>query len=132
MRQRVDQFERAVHRRYRLQRVDVGKPGEPRHLLVEAGVVLHRARTERVQTAVDRVVLLRQPREMAHDLWLAETGEADRSLAVEPAQPRRDRGRLRQIATAMTGRALLEQQRFLDLQAAIAADRLDSTRIVCR
>src|SRR5690242_7933865 len=124
MRQRVDQFERALHRRYGLQRVDVGKAGEPRHLLVEAGVVLHRARTERVETAVDRVILLRQPREMPHDLRLAETGEADRALAIEPAQSRCDWGRLRQIDAAMPRRILLEQQRFLDLQTAIAADRL--------
>ena len=58
------------------------KPGQPRQLLVEPRVVLHRARAERVEAAVDRVILLRQPGEMAHDLRLAEPGQADRRLRV--------------------------------------------------
>ena len=62
----------------RLQRMDVGEARQPRHLLVEARVVLHRARAERVEAGVDRVVLLRQPREVAHRLRLA-TGPAGRS-----------------------------------------------------
>ena len=85
MRQRVDQLERALHRRYRLQRVQIGETRQPRHLLVEPRVVLHRARAERVEAAVDRVILLRQAGEMAHHLRLAEAGQADRRLAVEAA-----------------------------------------------
>ena len=82
VRQRVDQLERALHGRQRLQRMDVGEARQPRQLLVEPRIVLHRARAERVEPAVDRVVLLRQPREMAHDLRLAEPRQADRRLAV--------------------------------------------------
>ncbi len=88
MRQRVDQLERALHRRDRLQRMEVGEAGQPRHLLVEPRIVLHRARAERVEAAVDRVVLLRQPGEVAHDLRLAEAGQADRALPLERRRAR--------------------------------------------
>ena len=64
------------------------KPGQPRQLFVEARVVLHRARAERVEPAVDRVVLLRQPGEVAHDLRLAET-RAGRSAPCRSSPPRR-------------------------------------------
>ena len=39
----VDQRERPLHRAFGLQGVDVGKSGQPRHLLVEPGVMLHGA-----------------------------------------------------------------------------------------
>src|SRR6266700_3183299 len=103
--------------------MEIGKAGQPRHLLVEPRVVLHRARAERVEAAVDRVVLLRQAGEMAHDLRLAEPGEADRPLSFEPAKARAKRRRLRQVDAAMPGRILLEQQLLLDLQPPVAADR---------
>src|SRR5437660_12219192 len=69
---------------------------------------------------------------MAHDLRLAEPGEADRSFAVEPAEPRLDRGRFRQIDATITRRILLEQQLLLDLQAATAADRVHCGRVARR
>jgi hypothetical protein len=47
VRQLVHHFERAAHGLLRGERVDIGKAGQPRHLLVEARIVLHRARTER-------------------------------------------------------------------------------------
>ena len=62
---------------------------------------------------------------MAHDLRLAEPGQADRAPPFEPAEPRAERRRFRQIHPAMAGRILLEQQRLLDLQPAVAADRLE-------
>src|SRR5439155_2176624 len=81
-----------------------------------------RARTERVEAAVDRVILLRQAGEMAHHLRLAEPGQADRRRAFEAAEAGLERWRFGKIDAAMAGRILLEQQRLLDLQAAIAAD----------
>ena len=87
MRQRIDQFERALHRALRLQRMEVGEAGQPRHLLVEPRVVLHRARAERVEAAVDRVILLRQAREMPDDLRLAEARQTDRALPFETVEP---------------------------------------------
>ena len=87
--------------------------------------MLHRARAERVEAAVDRVILLRQPGEMADHLRLAEARQADRALPFEPAEADAERRRLGQIDAAMARRILLEDQRLFDLQPAIAADRLD-------
>src|SRR5260370_24275744 len=101
------------------------KARKPRHLLVEPRVVLQRERTERVEAAVDRVILLRQPGEMAHDLRLAEPGKADRAAPFEPAQARAEGRRFGQIDAAMAGRILLEEERLLDLQPAVAAHRAD-------
>ncbi len=66
----VDYFERAAHRIDRLERVNVGKAGHPRDLLVQARIVLHRARTEREEPEVDRVVLPAEPRVVAHAFGL--------------------------------------------------------------
>ena len=49
MGQGVDQRERARHGRYRLKRMNIGKPRKPRQLLVEPRVVFHRARAERIK-----------------------------------------------------------------------------------
>ena len=108
MRQGVDQFERPRHGRERLQRVDVGEAGQPRQFLVEARIVLHRARAERVEPAVDRIVLLRQPGEVAHHLRLAEPRQADRADAFELAEAGDKRRRLGQIDAAPPRRILLE------------------------
>ena len=122
MRQRIDQLQRAFRRGLRLQRVQVGEAGQPRELFVEPRVVLHGARTKRVEPAVDRVVLLRQPGEMPHNLRLAEAGEADRTLPLQPAEPVFVRRRLGQVDTAMARRILLEDQWFFELQPAIAGE----------
>ena len=86
-RQLGDQRERARHGRLRLQRMDVAEAGQPRHLLVQARIVLHRARAERKHAGVDAVVHARQPHVVAHRLRLGEAGQADRSLRSRP--PRR-------------------------------------------
>src|SRR5439155_16433862 len=103
---------------------DIGKTGQPRHLLVEARVVLHRARAERVETGVDRIVLLRQPGEVADDLQLAETGEPDSAFAFETAEAGFELRRFRQIDTAFARRTLFEDQRLFDLQTPVARDRV--------
>ena len=82
IRQGVDQRQCPGHRRHRLERVDIGKSGEPRQLLVEPRIVLHRARAKLIEPAVDGVVLLRQPGEVADNLRLAETGQADLCLPL--------------------------------------------------
>jgi hypothetical protein len=58
MRELVHQFERALDRRCRLQRVQIGEAFEARRALVQARIVLHRARAEREETEIDGVVLL--------------------------------------------------------------------------
>src|SRR3546814_2917460 len=50
----VDHTERALHGIDGGERVDIGKARQPRDLLVEARVVLHRARAEREQSEVGR------------------------------------------------------------------------------
>ena len=64
--------------RERMERGEAGQSGGP---LVDLGVVLHRARAERVEARVDRVVELRQVDEVADDLGLVELGQADRRRA---------------------------------------------------
>ena len=74
----LHQLERALHGLLRLQRMDVAEARQPRHLLVQPRVVLHRARAERIEPAVDRVVLARQAHVVAHRLRLGESRQSDR------------------------------------------------------
>ncbi len=127
-----DQVERAGDGRRRLQRVDVGEAGEPRHLFVEARVVLHRARSQRIKPGVDGVVLLAEAHVVAHRLRLGEAGKIDRGFAREFAQtilciPGRAYGAPRllgEIHARYIASADLEEQRLLDLKAAVAGERL--------
>ena len=87
-RELIDHLQRALDGLLRLQRVDVGKARQPRDLLVQARVVLHRARAEREQPEVDRIILARQPRVVAHRFGFAETGETDwRSVELPTLSP---------------------------------------------
>src|SRR5262245_21753072 len=105
--------------------MDVGETRQARQLLVEARVVLHRARAERIQPAVDRIILLRKPSEMAHYLRLAETRKTDRSLPFYTAEAVLERLWFRQVDAAIPRRILLKKQRLFELQPAIAGQRLD-------
>ena len=95
----VDHAERTLHRVDRLERVDVGKTGQPRHLLVEARVVLHRATAKREEAEVDAVILTRQAGVMAHGLGFGKARQADRSGARERTEPRGRRHRFGDINT---------------------------------
>src|SRR4029450_6628789 len=83
---------------------------QPHHLLVEARVVLHRAGAERIEPHVDGVVLLAEPRVVAHHLRLGGAGEPDRA----PGGWGGREGRVGVIRP--------EADRSSDLQAGIAAD----------
>ena len=72
------------------QRVRGRESGQPRHLLVDPRVVLHRAGAQRIQALVDREVQARKPREVARDLDLRDLG-LPRDLAAQ--QRRGDRRR---------------------------------------
>ena len=95
-----------------LLRVQVGQPRHRRDLFVEARVVLHRAAAQGVHAALDVVVEVRQRREVAHHLRLAEGREigglraphGGRQLGRRLAIPAREG----QSATA--GAALVEQR----------------------
>src|SRR5262249_21173931 len=106
----------------RLQRMQVGKTGQPHHLLVQARVVLHRAGAKRIEPRVDGIVFLRKPRVVAHDLRFRESRQTDGALALEAAEAALRLRRFRQIDARAAGRILLEDQRLLDLQAAVAAE----------
>ena len=75
------QLERALGDLVGRQRVERGEAGQPGGPLVDLGVALHRARAERVEARVDRVVQLRQVDEVADDLGLVELGQGRRLRA---------------------------------------------------
>ena len=85
-RQLLHQRERALHRRLRLQRMNIGEAFEPRHFLVEPRIMLHRAGAERIEPRIDRIILARQPHIMANSLRLREARQADRRLALQRAE----------------------------------------------
>src|SRR5690606_6575646 len=101
---------------------------QTRHLLVEPRVVLHRARAQRIHAHVDRVVAPRQAHEVAHHLRLAQARKADRAGALEAAEARIDRGRVRQIHARPVGLALLEQQRLLVVEPAMPREGFELRR----
>ena len=86
VRQAIDQLQRALHGRDRLQRMEVADAGEARHLLVDARIVLHGARAQRVDAHVDGVVLLAEPRVVLHDLRLGQARQADLAGAAQAVE----------------------------------------------
>ena len=132
MRQFVDDLERALHGRNRLERVNVGKAGHPRHLFIEPGVVLHRARTERKQPQIDRVVLAAEPRVMTHRFGLGQAGQVERSTAQAGGQfGHRRRHFAIEIDAATPDFANLEQQLFFKVKRAVAGEGCRHCAFVC-
>ncbi len=74
------QLERALRALGVLQRVQPRMAGERRRALVQARVVLHRARAERVEARVEIEVALGQAHVVAHDLRLGDLGQRGGSL----------------------------------------------------
>ena len=121
-RQLIDHLERALDGLLRLERVDVGEARQPSDLFVQTRVMLHRARAEREQAEVDRVILPRQARVVADGLRFAEAGKADRTRAFEPAEPRFPLREVDKIDARLLGVADLEDQRLLEHQCPVAGD----------
>ena len=71
-RQLVHELERTLRQGLGRQRMDLGEAGQPRHVLVELRVVLHRARAERIEVRVESVVQPRQARVMADYVELGD------------------------------------------------------------
>src|SRR5215208_2324034 len=69
--------ERPLRRLRRLARVERGEAGHSGAILVDLGVVLHRAAPERVEAGVDAVVEPAERGEVAHDLELGQLRERD-------------------------------------------------------
>ena len=118
----VHGLQRTAHGLLRLERVDVGKTGQPRDLLIEARVVLHRAGTERERPKIDGIVLPRQARVMTHGFGLRQTRQRHALLSKEARQRRK---RLRfgviEIDATFAFAAEFEDQRLFQHQALVAA-----------
>ena len=115
----VHQLERPLDERLGLVRVETREAVEAGGRLVDARVVLHRARAQRVAAAVDAVVERREAGEVAQQVDLADLGQARRSAAPERLGDelvRRDLGhaRLGQRERAAAGAGLLVDRRAVD------------------
>src|SRR5712691_1130613 len=111
------QLERALDALLVLVRVQAREPGQGGRLLVEHRVVLHRAAAERVEVLADRVVQRGQAAVVAHDLGLAEPGQARRARAKHLSRQHVRRGRagdvgLRKPRRVDRGAAELEAEWF--------------------
>ena len=100
------QLERALGVLVVLQRVQAREAGQRRHALVQLGVVLHRARAQRVEARVEVEVLLREVVVVAHDLGLGDLGQLGRLARGWPtrAAAPRSASRARPVAGGMNAR----------------------------
>lgn len=122
VRQLVNDLQRALHRIDGRERVNVAEPWQAGHLLVQARIVLHRARAEREQAQVDRVILTRQTGIVTHRLRLRQARQADRVLAAQVAQTRTRDIALGEIDAGGVRVADLEDQLFFEHQRAVAGE----------
>ncbi len=113
--QLVHQGQGALHGGNRLQRVDVDEAGQAGHLLIEARVVLHRARAQRIERQVDGVVLLAQAHIVAEGFGLREAGQR-KGLGAGQAGQIRDVGvgfGALEVDPGLVPAAQFEDQRFV-------------------
>src|SRR6185312_6868367 len=127
-----DQFQRALGGGLRRQGMQVAEARQPRHLLVQARIVLHGAGAERIKPAVDGIVHARQPHIVAHHFRLAEARQADGAVAAQAAQLVVADFHIRQI-DANGAMAQFEDQRLFMVQTAIAGNRrhAGAARLAC-
>ena len=99
-------------------------PGERRDALVQARVVLHRARAERVEARVEVEVAPREAHVVAHELGLGDLRQPRRLAAAQPRRDaaRRAGARARRAAAART-RAGPAAPRLEDRARALALHR---------
>src|SRR6185437_12682806 len=93
-----------------------------RNLLVEARIVLHRARAEREEAEVDCVILPRQARVVAHRFRFRETRKSNIAVPLESAEARRALRHFSEIDSRLLSIPDLEYQRLFEHQSAIAGD----------
>ncbi len=120
MGQLVHQRQGALDGGLGLQGVQVRKARQAGHLLVQARVVLHRARAEGIEGQVDGVVLLAQPHIVTQGFGLGETRQPDRLDADQVAKIGDVADGLRQIDAGLRPAAQFEDQRLVLQQAAAA------------
>jgi len=103
--------------------MDIRKSRQPRHLFVEARIMLHRAGPERIDSGVNCVVLLAETHIVPHGLRLREPRQTDLTTALQAAEPRRYQCRLSDIDSRILNRSQLKKERLFDLQCPIARER---------
>jgi hypothetical protein len=91
------ELEIALDERFRGAGMRRREPREPRHLLIDPGVVLHRARAEGIQAVLDTEIQTRESREMPRDIDLRHFG-----LAFD--RPPQKLGRYRKCLLHVQGR----------------------------
>ena len=69
-------LERTLHGGRVLQRVNIGQARQPRHIFVQARIIFHSTRAERIKTHVNRVIEPRQMGKMAHYVQFADFRQA--------------------------------------------------------
>ena len=122
--ERLNDFERSLRRRDRLQWVDVGEARQARHFLVETRIVLHRAGAQGIKPGVDRVVVARQAHVMADRLRFGEAGQFGRALARVRSKFRLEWRRLVDVDAGRIEAPGLEDERLLHVEPAIACKGL--------
>ena len=86
------------------------KSRQPCQPLVQPRIVLHRARPERIEGAVDPHILLGQPGVVANHLRFAQPGQADRAGARQAAEVSVIDRCIGDVDTGAAGIALFEDQ----------------------
>ena len=118
-----NQRQRALGGGARRQGMQIAEAGQPRHLLVQARIVLHGAGAQRIEPGIDGVILPRQPHIMADHFRLAEARQADGALAAQAAQPRVIRLCTSGRSTPVTpSRPISKISRSSMIQAAVAGN----------
>src|SRR5687768_11527689 len=104
--------------------MEVAEARQHDHALVDARVVLHRARAERVEARVDAEGSIGERREVPDDLGLGQLWQAWRSLTPEPVR-NVDLGHVaaRQTRGAASRLRFLEDQLHADATSARTAAR---------
>ena len=78
----MQRLERALRGLDGLERVELGEARQRRHVLVDLGVVLHRARAEGIEAVVHAVDALAEGGVMAGELIFAHVGQVQRLAAL--------------------------------------------------
>jgi hypothetical protein len=69
-------FECSLHGRFRLIGVQRCHLGQCRHLFIDFGIILHRTRSKRIETAVNAEVVGAHVGVVAHDGWFVDLRQA--------------------------------------------------------
>ncbi len=121
---RLDDSQRALRGRDGLKRMDVRKSRQPSHFLIEARIVLHRARAKRIDSGINRIVVAREANIMAHRLGLTEAGQIESGLARVRPQSRVKRRGLIDVDAGGVEAAGFEDERLLHVEGAISGESL--------